>query len=217
MALGIGANTAIYSFLDSLLLRSLPVADPSSLVVPNWHCEANWRGDTVMQSMSGATYDDPIGEVGGIFPYAAFEFIQKNAAFSDVFAFAHTREVRTLSVSINGQADPASGELVSGNYFNGLRTTPAAGRLILDDDDRVGAPSVAVVSYAFSESHFGGPANAAGQSIRINNLPFTVVGVTMPEFFGVDPSQAPDVYLPMHTNLLLGALDSLWFHGSRLS
>ncbi len=206
MALGIGANTAIYSFLDSLLLRSLPVADPASLVVPNWHMQANRRGDTVMQSMSGATYDDPIGEVGGIFPYAAFEFIQKNVAFSDVFAFAHTREVRTLSVSINGQADPASGELVSGNYFNGLRTTPAAGRLILDDDDRVGAPSVAVVSYAFSEAHFGGPANAAGQSVRINNLPFTVVGVTMPEFFGVDPSQAPDVYLPMHTNLLLGAL-----------
>ncbi len=206
MALGIGANTAIYSFLDSLLLRSLPVSDPASLVVLNWHMRANRQGETVMESMSGATYDDPIGEVGGIFPYAAFELLQKNAAFSDVFAYAHTREVRTLSVSINGQADPASGELVSGNYFNGLRTIPAAGRLIVDDDDRVGAPSVAVVSYAFSESHFGGPANAAGQSIRINNLPFTVVGVTMPEFFGVDPSQAPDVYLPMHTNLLLGAL-----------
>lgn len=206
MALGIGANTAIYSFLDSLLLRSLPVSDPASLVVVNWHMQASRHGETVMQSMSGTPYwDDPI-EVGGIFPYAAFELFQKDKmAFSDVFAYACNREVDRMSVSIKEQADHASGELVSGGYFNGLRTIPAAGRLLVDDDDRVGAPSVAVVSYAFSESHFGGPANAAGKSILINNLPFTVVGVTMPEFFGVDPSSAPDVYLPMHTNLLLGA------------
>jgi predicted permease len=203
MALGIGANTAIYSFLDSLLLRSLPVSDPASLVVMNWHMKTSRRGETVMQSMSGTTYDDKAAEVGGIFPYAAFELFRKDkAAFSDVFAYANARR---LSVSIKGQSDPASGELVSGDFFNGLRTIPAAGRLIVDDDDQAGAPSVAVVSYAFSVSHFGGPDNAAGQSIRINNLPFTVVGVTMPEFFGVDPSAAPDVYLPMHTNLLLGA------------
>lgn len=206
MALGIGANTAIYSFLDSLLLRSLPVSDPASLVVVNWHMQVSRRGENVMQSMSGTTYDDDPIEVGGIFPYPAFELFQKNkTALSDVFAYADNREVRTLSVSIKGQADHASGELVSGDYFDGLRTIPAAGRLIIDDDDRVGAPSVAVVSYAFSELHFGGPNNAAGKSILINNLPFTVVGVTMPEFFGVDPSSAPDVYLPMHTNLLLGA------------
>jgi macrolide transport system ATP-binding/permease protein len=206
MALGIGANTAIYSFLDSLLLRSLPVADPASLVVVNWHMKAD-RRDNVMQSMSGTWYDDDhFGEVGGIFPYTAFEFLQKDdTVFSDIFAYAQNREVRELSVSIRGQADPASGELVSGGYFNGLRTVPAAGRLLTSDDDRVGAAPVAVVSYAFSEAHFGGAANAAGQSIRINNLPFTVVGVAPPEFFGVDPSSAPDVYLPMHANLLLGA------------
>ncbi len=64
---------------------------------------------------------------------------------------------------------------------------------------------MAVVSYAFSQEHFGGAVNAAGQSILINNLPFTVVGVTPPEFFGVDPAAAPDVYLPMHANELLGA------------
>jgi len=69
----------------------------------------------------------------------------------------------------------------------------------------VGATAVAVVSYAFSRLHFGDAAHAAGQAIMINNLPFTVVGATPPEFFGTDPSQAPDVYLPMHTNLLLGA------------
>jgi predicted permease len=206
MALGIGANTAIYSFLDSLLVRSLPVSDPSSLVVMNWHMRGN-DGDTVMQSMSGSTYaEDRFGEVGGIFPYSAFELLQKNGAlFSDIFAYAHTREVRALSLSIQGHAESAKGELVSAKYFDGLRVVPGAGRLITADDDRTGAPSVAVLSYAFSKAHFGGPASVTGQSVLINNLPFTVVGVTPPEFFGVDPSLSPDVYLPMHTNVLLGA------------
>lgn len=208
-ALGIGANTAIYSFLDSLLLRSLPVSDPRSLVVVSWHSKPWVRGDDrhfVMQSMSGDVEpDSKLGAVSGNFPYPAFALVNDESVFSHVFSYAHAREVRTLSFSINGHAETASGELVSGDYFNGLEVVPAAGRLIIDDDDRTGAPAAAVLSYAFSEAHFGGPANAAGQSILINNLPFTVVGVTPPEFFGVDPSMAPDVYLPMHTNLLLGA------------
>jgi hypothetical protein len=172
MALGIGANTAIYSFLDSLLLRSLPVSDPASLVVINWHMR-NERSDNVMQSMSGSTVDDDrLGVIGGIFPYPAFELLQKNAElFSDQFAYAHTREVRTLSLFIEGQAETASGELVSGDYFNGLRVVPSAGRLIAADDDRTGAPAVAVLSFEFSETHFGGAANAVGQSILIPWLP----------------------------------------------
>ena len=212
MALGIGANTAIYSFLDSLLLRSLPVSDPASLVVLNWHAK-DFRGDSVMQGMSGSTYDDPEhGSTGGIFPYPAFALFQENnSVFSDVFAYCHTREVRTMNVTINGQTEIASGELVSGNYFHGLAVLPAAGRLIIPGDDRTGAAAVAVVSHAFSEKHFGGAGSAAGQSILINNLAFTVIGVTPPEFFGVDPATVSDVYLPMHTNLLLGAADSFGF------
>ena len=209
MALGIGANTAIYSFLDSLLLRSLPVSDPKSLVVVSWHSKPWLHGDDrhfVMQSMSGDVEpDSKLGAVSGNFPYPVFAIVNDKSVFSHVFSYAHAREVRTLSLSIKGQAETASGELVSGDYFGGLEVVPAAGRPIVDDDDRTGAPAVAVLSYAFSEAHFGGPANAAGQSILINNLPFTVVGVAPPEFFGVDPSMAPDVYLPMHTNLLLGA------------
>jgi macrolide transport system ATP-binding/permease protein len=212
MALGIGANTAIYSFLDSLLLRSLPVSDPASLVVLNWHAK-DFRGDSVMQGMSGSTYDDPEqGSTGGIFPYPAFALFQENnSVFSDVFAYCHTREVRTMNVTINGQTEIASGELVSGNYFHGLAVLPAAGRLIIPGDDRTGAAAVAVVSHGFSEKHFGGAASAAGHSILINNLAFTVIGVTPPEFFGVDPATVSDVYLPMHTNLLLGAADSFGF------
>jgi macrolide transport system ATP-binding/permease protein len=204
MALGIGANTSIYSFLDSLLLRSIPVSDPSSLVVLNWHAKS--EGDTVMQSMSGWADEDPkLGLISGIFPYPAFELFQKDdAVFSDVFAYTRTREVRTLNVVINGQAETAAGDLVSGTYFNGLGIVPAAGRLIIPDDDRVGAASVAVISRPFSEKYFGA-GDATGQSILINNLPFTVIGVAPQEFFGVDPAMASDIYLPMHTNLLLGA------------
>src|SRR4029077_293457 len=125
MALGIGANTAIYSFLDSLLLRSLPVSDPSSLVILNWHSKAT-RQNSVMRSMSGYVGDDPnLGSVSDIFPYPAFELFQapsaKDEIFSDVFAYCHTREVRSTSVNVNGQADSAKGELVSGDYFDGLQ------------------------------------------------------------------------------------------------
>ena len=116
-----------------------------------------------------------------------------------------------MNVSVKGQAEIAHGELVSGNFFHGLRIVPAAGRLIVSDDDRVGAPPAVVVSYAYSEKHFGGAEGATGQAVLINNQPFTVVGVTPPEFFGVDPSAAPDIYLPMHANLLLGANDPFGF------
>ena len=108
-------------------------------------------------------------------------------------------------MTINGQADLATGWNVSGDYFRGLGVPPAAGRLIIPDDDRAGAPAVAVVSYGFSQKHFGGAVNAVSQPILINNVPFTVIGVTPPEFFGVDPAAAPDVYLPIHANELLGA------------
>jgi macrolide transport system ATP-binding/permease protein len=208
LALGIGANTAIYSFMDSILLRSLPVPDPESLVVLNWHARAGLGGrDSVMNSMSGSTYgDSKSGEDGGIFPFPAFELFRKyDTLFSAVFGHFRYWQARTLNVTLKGQADLAAGWMVSGDYFRGLALAPAAGRLIIPDDDRPGAAAVAVVSYGFSQRRFGGAANAAGQTILADTLPFTVVGVTPPEFFGVDPAAAPDVFLPMHTLELLGA------------
>jgi macrolide transport system ATP-binding/permease protein len=206
LALGIGANTAIYSFMDSILLRSLPVPDPESLVVLTWHAK-DTRRDSVMQGMSGNTYDDPkTGTTAGIFPFPAFELFRTyDSVFSSVFAHCQSWQVRRLNVTIQGQADLAAGWNVSGDYFRGLAVPPAAGRLIVPDDDRPGAPAVAVVSHGFSQRRFGGADDAVGRSILIDNLPFTVVGVTPPEFFGVDPAAAPDVYLPIHTNELLGA------------
>ena len=207
LALGIGANAAIYSFMDALLMRSLPVAEPERLVVMNWHAKAGGHGGAfVMLGMSGTTWGDAkSGITSGIFPYPAFELFQKNdSVFSCVFGY-HQGQARNLNVTSKGQTEMVSGEYVSGDYFRGLSVAPAAGRLILPDDDRVGAPPAAVISHALSERRFGGAAKAAGQSILIDNLPFTVVGVTPPGFFGVDPANAPDVYLPMHTNILLGA------------
>jgi predicted permease len=200
LALGIGANTAIYSFMDAILLRSLPVSDPESLMVVNWHSPTFKWDSHVMHAMSGSTFDDPkLGVTSGIFPYPAFELMHKeDAIFSSVFAYHPAHQ---LNVIYKGQAVVTNGEYVSGDYFRGVGIAPAAGRLIIPDDDRMGAPPVVVISFGFSQTRFGGPANAAGQSILIDNFPFVVAGVTPPGFFGVDPGAAPDVYLPMHSNM----------------
>jgi macrolide transport system ATP-binding/permease protein len=218
LALGIGANTAIYSFMDSILLRSLPVSDPDSLVVLNWNAKGTGMArDFVMQRMSGDTWGDATsGETSGMFPYEAFELFRRNdSVFSSVFAYYQPREAKQLNLAIKGEADLASGITVSGDYFRGLGVVPAAGRLIVADDDRVGATAVVVISHALSQARFGGPANAVGQPVLINNLPFTVSGVAPPKFFGVDPAEAPDVYLPMHANELLGAADQFGFRAKR--
>ena len=156
-----------------------------------------------MHGMSGSTWSDgQSARMSGIFPYPAFELIRTNSAavFSSVFAYYPTGKV---NVMVKGQAELGSGEFVSGDYFRGLAVSPSAGRLIIPDDDRVGAPAIAVLSYAYSQRRFGDAASAPGQSILINNIPFTVAGVAPPGFFGVDPAAAPDFYVPLRTNLLL--------------
>jgi predicted permease len=196
--------------MDAILLRSLPVSDPDSLAILQWHSPPRWQGgkriDNVLHSLSGTTYDDPkLGETAGIFPFPAFELFQKNnALFSSVFAYHPTRD---LDVMVKGQADIAKGEYVSGDYFGGLGVSPLRGRMIVTSDDDAGKPPVAVVSSRFSQSRFGAAAEASGQTIYVNNIPVTVVGVAPPEFFGVDPSAAPDVYLPMHASVVIEAAD----------
>jgi macrolide transport system ATP-binding/permease protein len=203
LALGIGANTAIFSFMDWLLLRSLPVSDPASLAVLNWRAPSGSGRDSVIHGGSGSIWrDGPSARMSGIFPYPAFELIRTNSAatFSSVFAYYPTDKV---NVMVKGQAELSSGEFVSGDYFRGLAISPSAGRLIIPDDDRVGAPAIAVLSYRYSQKRFGDAASAPGQSILINNIPFSVAGVAPPGFFGVDPAAAPDFYVPLRTNLLL--------------
>jgi ABC-type antimicrobial peptide transport system permease subunit len=199
LALGIGANTAIFSFMDSILLRSLPVPDPQSLVMLSWHTPQSGMHGTNRHANS---FDDPNGGfIGGFFAYPAFELFRRNdSVFSTVFGY---QGAGSLNLSFRDGSELAKTEYVSGDYFHGLGTAPAAGRLIVPDDDRAGGPSVAVISFALSQRRFGEPDSAPGQSILINNLPFTVIGVAPPEFFGVDPGSPPDIYVPLHANLLL--------------
>jgi len=163
--------------------------------VLNWHMRGSeWK--SVMNAMSGNTYEDGPGATGGIFSFPALQVFQKNTAiFSTLFWQYPSWEIRRANVVVKGQAEIAHGWYVSGNFFSGLGVVPAAGRLIAPEDDRPGVPPVALVSYAFAQKRFGSAANAAGQPIQIDNLPFAVAGVAPPEFFGVDPAETPDVYL----------------------
>src|SRR4029077_20233432 len=104
-------------------------------------------------------------------------------------------------------------EYVTGEYFRGLAVSPAAGRLIGSEDDRPGAAPVAVISFATSQNRFGGPLNAIGQSVLVDNIPFTVIGVTPPEFFGVDTAAAPDLFLPFPTNVPLDGAGAARVYG----
>jgi macrolide transport system ATP-binding/permease protein len=216
LALGIGANTAIYSFMESILLRSLPVADPESLVVLNWHSRppqnANREWVHVMHGVQGMAWPGDKGAmVSGMFPYGAFETLrEENPVFSTLFGYFNGLH---HNLAVRGQVMSANTEYVTGEYFRGLAVSPAAGRLIDSEDDRPGAAPVAVISFTTCQNRFGGPPNAIGQSILVDNMPFTVIGVAPPEFFGVDPAVAPGLYLPLHTNLLLDGAGAARMYG----
>ena len=211
LALGIGANTAIFSFMDAILLRSLPVSDPASLVVVKWRSRPSAGGRFVMHSTDGMTYQDPSGVNAGIFPFRAFERLSEASATVLSSLFAH-KAAGGVNVIIKGEADLAKGEYVSGDFFRGLAVVPVAGRLIDADDDRPGAPPAVVLTLGYSQRRFGAAANAVGQVILINSVPFTVIGVTPPEFFGVDPAEAPHVFLPMRaTDFLVQQLGERTF------
>jgi predicted permease len=203
LALGIGANTAIFSFMDSILLRPLPVPDPQSLVTLAWHTPARSMHGTNMHDDS---YNDPNGGfVGGFFSWEAFQLFRGNrSVFRSVFGY---QGAGNLNLTFQGQAELAMTEYVSGEYFSALMTQPAMGRMISENDDRTGSPAVAVISYDLSESRFGGPGGATSQLIRLNNFPFTVIGVAPKGFIGADPDRVASVYIPMHANLLLKARD----------
>jgi len=211
LALGIGANTTIYSFMESILLRSLPVADPESLVVLNWHSRppqnANKQWVHVMHGVQGMAWPGDKGAmVSGMFPYAALETLrEENPVLSTLFGYFNGLH---HNLAVGGQATSANTEYVTGEYFRGLTVSPAAGRLIDSEDDRPGAAPVAVISFATSQNRFGGPPSAIGQSILVDNVPFTVIGVAPPEFFGVDPAASPDLYLPLHTNVLVDGVQA---------
>ncbi len=197
LALGIGANTAIYSFMDGILVRSLPVQDPRSLVTLHWHSKGR---PAVAHSINGSIWnDDKLGQVSPNLPWAAFELLSKdNPVLSQLVAFRPTYRVTAL---IQGQGAVVEGLYVTGGFFGVLGTPPAAGRLLGAEDDREGVAPVAVASYGFAQRRFGGAQQALGQTFTVNETPFTIVGVTHPGFPGISPGQRHDLYLPMMSSI----------------
>lgn len=193
LALGIGANTAIYSFMDGVMLRALPVKHAEQLVILNWRAKSD---APVVHSHWGSNYDEPGGgTTSPNFPYAAFELLRDhNEVLSTLFG--HVGGGR-LNLVIDGSAELAGGQYVTGGFFSGLGVPPAAGRLIDRDDDRLGAPPIAVITNDYWHTRFGASPAVVGKQIQINGTSFTIAGVSAPEFYGVSPDSKPSVFLPM--------------------
>jgi predicted permease len=211
LALGIGANTAICSFMEAIMMHELPVSDPESLVILNWRAKSEPK---IVQQQHGDTngHHDPGGMyVSDAFPYPFFESASAHDdLLSSILAFA---DAERLNLVAGNEASLVSGKYVSGNYFSILGAPPAVGRLIGRNDDHAGANPVAVISYRFWQQRFAGAANAIGQTILINRKPFTVAGVTAPKFFGLNPRDSPEVFLPLHALAYVDprARDNAWF------
>jgi predicted permease len=198
LALGIGANTSIFTLIDAVLLKTLPVREPERLVTFFWAAK-DWP--EAAKSMTGSSWRDAGKSTGTSLSYPAFEQIRaRNTTLSAVFAFAG---IGRATVAVDGQAAHANGQMVSADYFTGLGLQPAAGRFLTTDDDKEGAPGVAVISYAYWQRRFGGDAAAVGKAVTVNGTPFTVVGVTPPEFFGLSPGEAIEVSVPLATQPLV--------------
>jgi macrolide transport system ATP-binding/permease protein len=200
LALGVGANTAIYSFMDAILLRSLPVPHPEQLVIFKWHAKGF---PAVAHKLSGGWNTDPhTGVSGSSFPYPVFESVRADrAVLSGLFVFTGAR----LNLTIRDQSELGDVQFVSGGFFSALEVRPASGRWIEDGDDRFGAVPVAVIGDRYWRSRFAQSPGAIGQSILINGTPFTIVGVSAPDFFGVDPAGVPDVFIPLHSSAAFAA------------
>jgi macrolide transport system ATP-binding/permease protein len=190
LALGIGANTAIFSILDPLLLRKLPVQNPDELV---------WVNST-------GTFGRP-AEGSEVETYYAYR--DKASAFASVLAFSG---IAPYDVTYDGRKISADGELVSVNYFAALGVRPFAGRL-LADSDRHGPPTL-VVSFAFWKRELNSNPEAIGKLVtfgdqsdatRTGTVPqhsFTVIGIAPPEFFGAKVGESPDFYVPLNSTEL---------------
>src|SRR5947209_1183967 len=179
LGLGIGANTALFSAVNGLLLKKIPVKDPDSLV----RLRGIGRNQMATSSSDyGFTNRDAYGGkdqvVRTTFSYPMYEqFRADNQTMSDLFACAPYGRV---NVVVDGHADIATAFIASGNYYQVLGVSAIVGRAIVPDDDRLVATPVAVISHKYWRSRFAGERAAVGRTVRINNVPVTIVGV-LPE------------------------------------
>lgn len=182
LALGIGANTAIFSLFDQLLLRKLPVAEPDQLVM------VDWRGAKLGSNWGG----------GNLMSYPFCRDVQAQDRFFDGVLCRHPTD---SYVSSGGRAEMERIEIVSGSYFDVLGVRPAAGRLFSQSDDVApGAHPIVVVSYNYWKNRLGGSPDAVGRKLLINNFPMTVIGVAPAAFRGVDPARNPILWVPLTMN-----------------
>jgi predicted permease len=182
LALGIGANTAIFSLLNQILLRRLPVKSPDEL--------------SLLRSpgpKSGHVWSD--GDDAEIFSYPLYKGLAKNTS---VFNGVIARYAFPVSISNHGQTDLGSGELVSGNYFQTLGVGAALGRVLTPEDDLVpGGHPVVMLSHAYWGQHFGADPGVLNKTILVNNTEMTIVGVAQAGFAGIQVGQTPDLFVPM--------------------
>jgi len=203
LALGIGANTAIFSLVNAVMLQSLPVRHPEQLVVPRWSAH-EWPQNTGTSSFGDCNRRGMSGPNSGgcSFSYPLFKEIRaEKDLFSSVAAFAGPAQ---LDLSGTGSARMAQAELVSGDYFQTLGVPPALGRTLEPSDEQPGAAPVVVLDYGYWQSAFGGAARAIGKPIRLNSVAFVVVGVTEPGFAGLTPGKSIDLWLPLTKLVPLG-------------
>ncbi len=182
LALGIGANTAIFSLMNQILLAQLPIKSPNEL--------------EILRSPGPQTgHVSTDGDSTESFSYPMYKGLRDtNSAFSGILA----RYGFSASVASHGQTDRASGEVVSGNYFEVLGVHPAIGRMFSQDDDRLpGAQPVVVLSHSYWTRRFGGDQSVLNKVLLINNMEMTVVGVSQSGFTGVQLGKTPDLFVPM--------------------
>jgi predicted permease len=197
LALGIGGATAIFTLINAVMLRSLPVVDPASL----------YRiGDGDDCCVQGSPQDR-----WGFFSYQLFETLKANAPeFEELAAFqAGGSRWSVRRERVETAAQPLRSEFVTGNYFSTFGITPFAGRLFTPDDDTRASAPVVVLSHHTWESTYGSDPSVAGSTFIINGLPFTVAGIAPPGFFGDtlrgDP---PDMWIPVHQEPALDGADA---------
>jgi predicted permease len=179
LALGIGANTAIFSLISAAMLRTLPVKDPKRLVVFK----------TVMPQGTYHYYSFPLIE----------RFNQNNRSFTGIIASSLPEKLRMAEPGASRQVELMQAARVTGNYFSTLGVNAVVGRALTEDDDKASNPQpVAVISYKFWKNRFGLDPGVVGRKITLNDFPFTIVGVAPPGFFGFEVGQSPDLWWPLH-------------------
>ncbi len=193
LALGIGANTALFSLLDAVVLKTLPVKAPEELVLFNWLSGPN----RMARNVFGDVGKDPATGLmtSTSFSYHTFEqWRDQHQALAEVFAFTP----RGLSVRADGEAEFVSAQLVSGGYYAGLGVQPILGRTITVEDDQAASSPVAVITHRYWQRRFDLDPAVVGKTIQVDSVPCTIIGVTPPGFHGaLHIGESPDVSIPL--------------------